>query len=166
MTEIDLDDIEDMTDEEIAAAVRSANDPERPSALRKELKRAQRERDEAREAVKAATDLARENAFLKAGINVDDPKLRYFAEGYKGELTAEAIKAEAAEAGFIQAVVDPNLTEAQRAARVSVGAETPNQAPETRLAEGVAAINTASSQDEVLAAYAAAGGRVKNPLDE
>lgn len=53
-----------------------------------------------REATKKAADLERENAFLKAGIDTEDPKFKYFAKGYEGELTADAIKAEAEAAGF------------------------------------------------------------------
>jgi ribosomal protein L12E/L44/L45/RPP1/RPP2 len=52
--------------------------------------------------------LARENAFLKAGINTDDPKLAYFYKGYDGEMTPEAIKQAAITAGFLSApAADP-----------------------------------------------------------
>ena len=44
----------------------------------------------------------REMAFLKAGINTDDPKMRYFVKGYDGEYTAEAVRQAAIEAGFVQ----------------------------------------------------------------
>ena len=46
--------------------------------------------------------LKRELAFFKAGIDTDDPKMKYFAKGYDGEMEAEAIKAAAVEAGFYQ----------------------------------------------------------------
>lgn len=39
-------------------------------------------------------------AFARAGINPDDPKMRYFVKGYDGELTAEAVREAATEAGF------------------------------------------------------------------
>ena len=45
--------------------------------------------------------LRKELAFYKAGISIDDPKMRYFVKGYDGEMTAEAIRAAALEAGFI-----------------------------------------------------------------
>lgn len=45
--------------------------------------------------------LRKELAFYKAGISMDDPKMRYFVKGYDGEMTAEAIRAAALEAGFI-----------------------------------------------------------------
>jgi ribosomal protein L12E/L44/L45/RPP1/RPP2 len=43
----------------------------------------------------------RELAFIKAGINPDDPKMRYFIKGYEGDLTAEAVREAALEAGFL-----------------------------------------------------------------
>ena len=46
--------------------------------------------------------LKRELAFFKAGIDTDDPRMRYFVKGYDGELTAEAVRGAATEAGFLQ----------------------------------------------------------------
>lgn len=45
--------------------------------------------------------LRRENAFLKAGIDLTHKGAEYFLNGYKGELTTEAIRAEAEAAGFL-----------------------------------------------------------------
>lgn len=46
-------------------------------------------------------DAKRELAFAKAGINPDDPKMKYFVRGYDGDLTAEAVRQAALEAGFL-----------------------------------------------------------------
>lgn len=46
--------------------------------------------------------LKRELAFFKAGIDIDDPRMKYFAKGYEGELSADAVRQAAMEAGFIQ----------------------------------------------------------------
>lgn len=46
--------------------------------------------------------LKRELAFYKAGIDTDDPKMRYFVKGYEGELTAAAVREAALDAGFLQ----------------------------------------------------------------
>lgn len=43
----------------------------------------------------------RELAFIRAGIDPDDPKMRYFIKGYEGELTASAVREAAMEAGFL-----------------------------------------------------------------
>lgn len=46
-------------------------------------------------------ELRRELAFAKAGIPMDDPKMKYFIKGYDGEFEPDAIRAAAAEAGFL-----------------------------------------------------------------
>lgn len=44
----------------------------------------------------------RNETFRAAGIDPNDPKAKYFVKGYDGELSAEAIKAEAEAAGLLQ----------------------------------------------------------------
>ncbi len=56
-------------------------DPNEPNDIRNLRRKANR-----------ADALARENAFLKAGINVETPLGALFAQGYGGELETEAIK--------------------------------------------------------------------------
>lgn len=46
-------------------------------------------------------DIRRELAFAKAGINPEDPKMKYFVRGYDGEMSAESVRAAALEAGFL-----------------------------------------------------------------
>lgn len=53
--------------------------------------------DDGAAARKVADQLARENAMLRAGVDLDSKAGAYFAKGYDGELTTEAIKAEAAD---------------------------------------------------------------------
>ncbi len=55
----------------------------------------------------------RELAFVKAGIDPDDPKAGYFVRGYQGDVEPSAIKAAAIEAGFLQAQVDAGQQQAQ-----------------------------------------------------
>ena len=69
-------------------------DQESASDLRKAARRGAK-------AQKELEMLRKELAFYKAGISIDDPKMRYFVKGYDGEMTAEAIRAAALEAGFI-----------------------------------------------------------------
>lgn len=54
------------------------------------------------QANKTAESAQRELAFYKAGIDPSQGQMAYFAKGYEGELTPEAIKAAATEAGFLQ----------------------------------------------------------------
>lgn len=59
----------------------------------------------------------RELAFAKAGIPLEDPKMNYFVKGYDGELSADAIRQAALDAGFIgqQQAPDPGVQSAAAA---------------------------------------------------
>ncbi len=50
---------------------------------------------------KELSDARRELAFAKAGISLDDPKMKYFVKGYDGELSAAAVRQAAIDAGFL-----------------------------------------------------------------
>jgi len=53
------------------------------------------------EAAAQVPELERELAFRRAGIDPEDPKAKWLYKGYDGELTADAIKAAAADAGVL-----------------------------------------------------------------
>lgn len=58
----------------------------------------------AKAGAEAQTELAavrRELAFRDAGINPTDPQAKYFMKGYDGEVTVDAIRAEAAMIGLV-----------------------------------------------------------------
>lgn len=52
---------------------------------------------------KELADIKRELAFAKAGLPMNDPRMNYFVKGYDGDMTAEAIREAALEAGFLAA---------------------------------------------------------------
>lgn len=76
--------------------------------------------------------MRRELAFARAGLPLDDPKMRYFVKGYDGEMTADAIREAALEAGFLasqqqqEQVPNPQMQAAaaaqQRVMQASAGA--------------------------------------------
>lgn len=70
-------------------------------------------------------ELRRDLAFTQAGIDTNDPRLGYFAKGYEGELTAEAIKAEATKAGFLAppAPTPEQQAEVQQQQQAQVGGD-------------------------------------------
>lgn len=78
-----------------------------------------------KEARQEAEQLRRENAFLKAGIDPESPRAKYFVKGYDGELTAEAIKSEAEAAGIFEA---PAKAEAPKEEGPSRREPTPEEA--------------------------------------
>lgn len=53
----------------------------------------------------------RKLAFVEAGISITDPRATYFVKGYEGDLTPEAIRAEAHRAGVIEAPEGPSPEE-------------------------------------------------------
>lgn len=109
-----------------------------------------------REAADAAA-IRRENAMLKAGINPDDPKQRYFAKAYDGDLTPEAIKAEATAAGILGATPPPaaqQVSADERAALGRVGATTAGA--DTGSPDYLTLIRESKDADEVRANWARA----------
>lgn len=97
-------------------------------------------------------EVKRQQAFNEAGITSANPAYKYFTKGYDGEMTVDAIKVAATEAGVLQtnqqasAQQDsPMLSQYDRIANASEGA-TP--APTTDLVEG---INQAQTVEEVMA---------------
>ena len=82
-------------------------------------------------AEESASQYQRRDTFRSAGLDPDDARVSYFVKGYEGDLTVEAIRAEAEAAGFVGAnAPDPQpraLTEAlngeQRIQAAGEGAE-------------------------------------------
>lgn len=116
------------------------------------LRKASRERDDLNSQLAAQN---RELAFAKAKLDLDDPKLKYFIKGYEGELTPEAIRAQAEADGFFHTPQQPRNNEEvgaqERMTRASSGAtETPNVKLEDM-------IRQASSPDEVMKLMVQAG---------
>jgi hypothetical protein len=95
------------------------------------------------------TAMERENTFAKAlGDRLTDPKMRYFQQGYDGELTVEAVREAAKRDGFWAEPGTPptaDLDAAGRMAAASSGAGTP--APTNVLD----AISQAKTAEEVMA---------------
>ena len=94
--EIETDDIDDSSDGSPRGLRRAAN---KSKKLESEL-----------------AEMRRELAFTKAGINPDDPKMKYFVRGYDGEMTADAVRQAALEAGFLASQASQDDQVQQRAA--------------------------------------------------
>lgn len=118
--------------------------------LRKQLK----EQSAAAESLAAENaNLKRESAFRTAGIDPSDPKTRYFTKGYDGEITVEAIQAEALSVGIIEAVPsdipESEVAAQNRANEIVAGAEAP--ALVSQQAEYEAEMSQAATTEDVLA---------------
>ena len=91
---------------------------------------------------KELADLRRELAFAKAGLPMSDPKMNYFIKGYDGEMTAEAIRQDALESGFLasqgqedNSVVDNAAAAQQRVMSASSGIAYEGLSEEAALAQ-------------------------------
>jgi hypothetical protein len=98
----------------------------------------------------------RQAAFIEAGITSANPASKYFMKAYDGELTADAIRAEATAAGFLQPAApsaqqdSPTLSHYGRIVEASEGA-TP--APTTDLMVGINNAKTAEEVMELMSAH-------------
>lgn len=98
--------------------------------MRDHIEKLEREAAERTEADQHTEAIARENALLKAGVDLKGPLGQMFAKAYDGELTEEAIVAAATEVGAITTTTPPEppdpITDAERQAaleRQGLGAE-------------------------------------------
>lgn len=123
--DLDTDDIDEAADDSPRGLRRAAN---KSKKLEQELLAAKREL-----------------AFAKAGINPEDPKMRYFVKGYDGELSAEAVRQAALEAGFLASQSGPDPA-AQQAA----------QAQERVITASAGAVLADTTEEGVLAQLEAA----------
>lgn len=88
-------------------------------------------REKAKRTTKAEAEaerLRRENAFLKAGIDTEDPKAKYFYKGYDGDLERDAIRAAAAEIGLAEPITRTEIPEAELEALRRIQGQTPETA--------------------------------------
>ena len=71
-----------------------------PAALRKYAEEQKRRADEAEKALAEMADAKRKLAMIEAGIDLQSPMGRLFSDAYRGDPTADAIAAAAAEYGI------------------------------------------------------------------
>lgn len=93
-----------------------------------------------------AEQAERELAFYKAQIPMEAPGITYFVKGYDGELSADAIRKAATDAGFIKTQTDPAMTQEladQSAYTAAAGTAAPGD-EKSRQAEALAAAKKAA----------------------
>jgi hypothetical protein len=123
------------------------DDQQQENADIKALRQAAKERNDLQKQLAASQ---RELAFAKSGLDFSDPKLKYFINGYEGDLTPDAIRQQAEADGFIAPAQNTKPTDQadinahQRMQNASAGA---NDTPPPDLAEK---LRQANSQEEVM----------------
>ena len=111
--------------------------------------------------------LKRDKAFADAGVDLKDPKTSYFMAGYKGDMTAEAIKKAAEEAGFMKA---PELTPEQQeqlkatgaVAAAAQGAQPMNAASQEGMKAEMEKAMESGGKEAMIAVAVKYGARVEN----
>jgi len=68
-------------------------------------------------------DMKRQMAFTNSGLPMDDPRMKYFASAYDGELDEDAILSAAEAAGFIEFVDDEEEAPMQEQPQVDFGSQ-------------------------------------------
>jgi hypothetical protein len=126
--------------------------PQNP--VRARMKQLEKEAKELRRQVAEFSQASREMNFVKAGIQTDDPKFKYFVKGYDGDLTPEAIRRAAEEAQLItpqQTVEDTDKQGWKQSNQIAAGSETAPPGPSWNKR-----IQDAVSEEEVYAIFAEA----------
>jgi hypothetical protein len=93
-------------------------EPEQPQKLRREIAKRQRQ---AEEAEARAVRAERELALRDSGLDLSDPRVKFFADKYDGDPSAEAITAAATAAGFIEPP-PPDVSDKEVASHAEVSA--------------------------------------------
>jgi len=118
------------------------------------MKQLEKEAKELRRQVAEFSQASREMNFVKAGIQTDDPRFKYFVKGYDGELTPEAIRRAAEEAQLITPqnnVVDQDKQAWQQSNKIAAGSESAPPGP-----SWAKLIQDAASEQEVYDIFAEA----------
>lgn len=120
----------------------------RQNPLRARMKQLEKENAEKEQALAKALQAQRELNFMKAGINPDDAKFKYFVKAYDGELAPDAIKQAAIEAQLMSPANQIGQEEAGAWGRTdNVAAGTHVATPEPDL---ITRINRAKSEQEIM----------------
>lgn len=120
----------DVTFDEEDLPPETADEPPAIKQMRAAIRRQKAELTELRQGAEASLALARENAFLKAGVDLQSPVGKLFARAYDGELDPAVIVAAAKDVGALlgnaAAMADPELSAeeaAQTAERANLAAD-------------------------------------------
>ena len=126
----------------------AVQDQQSKDPMRAHMRKLEAENKALKEQAAGAQAAQRELNFVKAGMDPNDPKYKYFVKGYDGELTPEAIRQAAEEASLIPSQNKEVAAEQQSWNRVAQAARAGETSePSVDYAQRVA---NAKSPDEVM----------------
>lgn len=126
--------------------------PQTKNPVRARMRELEAENKRKDELLAQASQAQRELAFLKAGVNPENPMAKYFIKGYDGDLDTEAIRRAAQEANLIQQQTQqvPQVASQERNAWSRIGAAASAGETSEPPVDYVERIKKAKSQDEVM----------------
>ncbi len=122
---------------------------ESPEGNANDIKSLRRAANSKKQLEQELNEARKELAFAKAGINPDDPKMKYFVKGYDGEMSSDAVRQAALEAGFLTASPSQQAQQAQQVQQLA-------QSQQNVMAASVGAISEDMSENSALANLEAA----------
>jgi hypothetical protein len=120
-------------------------DTQRSAAFRENQRKLEERAKRADEAEARAVTAERRLAFLEAGVDPNKPGAAWFIKGYDGDLSVEAVKAEAAKAGFLREAPAQQVTQQQPPGVVYEGV-VPAEAPWATQRAAIGQIDAATGQ--------------------
>lgn len=137
--------------------------PHTKNPVRARMRELEAENKRKDELLAQASQAQRELAFLKAGVNPEDPMAKYFIKGYDGDLEVDAIRTAAQEANLIkQQGQQPQVANQERNAWSRIGAAAKAGETMDQPVDYVERIKKAKSQDEVMQLLAQARQEAEN----
>lgn len=126
----------------------------RKDPVRARLKQLEKQNAELLRQVEQANETQKKLTFMEAGIDVSNPKFKYFVKGYDGEFSPDAIRQAAEEAQLITPAPNPAQEDRgawQQSNRIAAGSESAPEGP-----SWVKRIRDAQSESELMAVFAEA----------
>lgn len=152
-----------MTDSDFEYEDEAVEDqPHTKNPLRARMRELEAENKRKDELLAQASQAQRELAFLKAGVNPENPMTRYFIKGYEGDLEVEAIRKAAEEANLIEPVQKREEVQKERSAWKRIGAAASAGEVADEPVNYVDRIRSAKTSDEVMKLLAQAKQEAEN----
>lgn len=124
--------------------------PQPKNPVRARMRELEAENKRKDELLAQASQAQRELAFLKAGVNPENPMAKYFMKGYEGDLEVEAIRKAAEEANLIQSQQSQQRVAQERSSWGRIGAAVTAGETSEQPVDFVDRIKKARNQNEVM----------------
>lgn len=125
---------------------------------RDQIRSLEKQAKAASEAVARAEAAERRLAFAEAGIPLSDPKMAYFVKGYDGDISPDAIRQAATDAGFLAAERVDDTDQLDRLNRTEAGASNGRMSDDDAYQAEMAAAKDVTEVTAIAAKYGRLAG--------